>query len=561
MDINDPEMNNDDAGYKPPQQWGISTFKPPPVLTKSPPAKNFLGPSLSVESDWGDSTDLEPTSRGQKALSARSGKSNHWGESDDDDDDIPTIPTLGEDDQEKAENVSKLASEAQGKEDMQPEDDDKWDSESDIASTPQASNDDLLQQKTHVPSPLAAVDAPAAAHNGDWDSDIESELLPDGNQPTQAEAAGLSSDIQDIKESSSDESTSHAKHDSDTKKESVQIPPRSVTVRVLVDGRLQQNSVVQLTLHPDLLAKDVVVPTALMSPSSGILLPLANFGDRPVCVVLGCLLGVAAEIDGGWRVERCDSGGTEIGNLFDSVRGVGVNKNASDIKNDIPERLQSLWERSVEGLEAEQTLVAAELLLEFTDIFAENDLELGCSEAMEHGIDTWGALPVIPQIRRTPSGFENEEKQHLQKILTAGVIKPNQTSAWASASVLVKKEDGGVCQGVDFLAVNQVARRDFCSLPLVESCIGALAGVEFVGTLGLWSGCWRIGLDPEDVGRTAFIAGCGLFGHIRMPFGLCGDPAVFRRAIELVLRGLPWDQVMAYLDNVIVVGVAKTAWL
>ena len=46
---------------------------------------------------------------------------------------------------------------------FQPEDDDKWDSESDIGSTPRASNDDLLQQKAHVPSPLAAVDAPAAA--------------------------------------------------------------------------------------------------------------------------------------------------------------------------------------------------------------------------------------------------------------------------------------------------------------------------------------------------------------------------------------------------------------
>ena len=91
VDINDPEMSDDDADYKPPQQWGISTFKPPPVPTKSPPAKDFLGPSVCVESDWGYSMDLEPTPRGQKAFSARSGKSNHWGESDDDDDDIPTI--------------------------------------------------------------------------------------------------------------------------------------------------------------------------------------------------------------------------------------------------------------------------------------------------------------------------------------------------------------------------------------------------------------------------------------------------------------------------------------
>ena len=54
-------------------------------------------------------------------------------------------------------------------------------------------------------------------------------------------------------------------------KESMEILPRSVTVApVLVDGRLQQNFVVQSTLHPDLLAKGIMVPTTLISLNSGI---------------------------------------------------------------------------------------------------------------------------------------------------------------------------------------------------------------------------------------------------------------------------------------------------
>ena len=39
-----------------------------------------------------------------------------------------------------------------------------------------------------------------------------------------------------------------------------------------------------------------------------------------------------------------------------------------------------------------------------------------------------------------------------------------------------------------------------------------------------------------------------------MGFGLTEAPATFQRAINLVLRGLTWTEVLAYLDNVIVLG-------
>ena len=39
-----------------------------------------------------------------------------------------------------------------------------------------------------------------------------------------------------------------------------------------------------------------------------------------------------------------------------------------------------------------------------------------------------------------------------------------------------------------------------------------------------------------------------------MPFGLCNALAMFQQAIELVLQGLTWTEVIAYLDDVIVLG-------
>ena len=39
-----------------------------------------------------------------------------------------------------------------------------------------------------------------------------------------------------------------------------------------------------------------------------------------------------------------------------------------------------------------------------------------------------------------------------------------------------------------------------------------------------------------------------------MAFGLCNAPATFQRAMQLVLQGLAWQEVLAYLDDVSVIG-------
>ena len=59
-------------------------------------------------------------------------------------------------------------------------------------------------------------------------------------------------------------------------------------------------------------------------------------------------------------------------------------------------------------------------------------------------------------------------------------------------------------------------------------------------------------MDPEDRRKTAFITRYGLFEYTRMPFGLCGAPGTFQRAMACVLKGLQWKMVLIFLDDVIV---------
>ena len=224
----------------------------------------------------------------------------------------------------------------------------------------------------------------------------------------------------------------------------------------------------------------------------------------------------------------------------------------TDLKS-MPEHLKDLFERTCKDMSEEHLLSLSKLLIHYQDVFAQHDLDLGCLAEVKHKIDTKDSPPVCQRIRRTPLGFEGEEEKHLNKMLDAGVIRPSE-SEWASAPVLVRKKDGGVRWCIDFRALNERTVKDQYPLPLIEDCLDTLSGTMFFSTLDMASGYYQIPLDEDSIKKTAFITKYGLYEHTRMGFGLCNAPAMFQRAMNLVLRGLIWSEVLVYLDDIIVLG-------
>ena len=75
----------------------------------------------------------------------------------------------------------------------------------------------------------------------------------------------------------------------------------------------------------------------------------------------------------------------------------------------------------------------------------------------------------------TPFCFQDEEKEHLDKMIKAGVIEP-ALSDWASPQVLVRKREGSVRWCVDYRALNKVTQKCVFLLPMVEECTDSLSG-------------------------------------------------------------------------------------
>ena len=104
---------------------------------------------------------------------------------------------------------------------------------------------------------------------------------------------------------------------------------------------------------------------------------------------------------------------------------------------------------------------------------------------------------------------------------------------------------------IDYRALNEVTVKDVFPLPLVDECLDTLAGSMLFSKLDVNSAYWQVGIK-EDRKMTAFVTKYGLFEHTKMGFGLCNAHATFTKVINIVLRGLTWKTVLAFLDDILV---------
>lgn len=116
------------------------------------------------------------------------------------------------------------------------------------------------------------------------------------------------------------------------------------------------------------------------------------------------------------------------------IQKVESTTDSSDVE--IPDHLKDLLARSSEHLSSEERDLLQTVLHSYSDVFATNEFDLENFTTIEHSIDTGDSRPIKQRLRRTPVCYVDEEEQHLNKLLGAGVIEPS-TSEWISAPVLV----------------------------------------------------------------------------------------------------------------------------
>ena len=203
------------------------------------------------------------------------------------------------------------------------------------------------------------------------------------------------------------------------------------------------------------------------------------------------------------------------------------------------------------GLTGEQIGQLQNLVLQYSDVFADNPKKPNRTNLMEHRIITENALPVHTKTRRIPAAWSKEVNDQIEEMLKHDIIRPS-SSPWNSPLLLVKKKDDSMRFVLDFRGLNDVTKKDNYPLPHIRDVIDKMEDCRFWTTLDAASAYWSMPLCPEDKEKTAFSVPRGKYEFNVTAYGLCNAGASYQRMMDVCLSGLPSDRILAYMDDIVI---------
>ena len=126
----------------------------------------------------------------------------------------------------------------------------------------------------------------------------------------------------------------------------------------------------------------------------------------------------------------------------------------------------------------EQMKKGKHIISEFLNIFSTGEDDIGHTTTVKHGIELKDEQPFKQRHRRIPPAMYQEVKDHLQHLLTNGIIRKSY-SPWSSNIVLAPKKDGTPRMCVDYRYLSEKTIKDAYALPRIEEMFDALAGSKY----------------------------------------------------------------------------------
>lgn len=314
----------------------------------------------------------------------------------------------------------------------------------------------------------------------------------------------------------------------------VQLQPNtSTTVNINIIGAKDGEDVVLSNNFYQRGRAIVCIPGGVLrAPTASV--AVLNLGDEDVKWCQGQLIG---------RGDRCEQA-REFENL-----GVSVSQHNS---------LKVLKVEDVdlnEGLEKRDKDKVLRLLQKWVSCFAESSNELGTMKCGEMSINLLkDAKPVCYRPYRLSYQERDVVRDKINDLLKAGVIRESD-SDFASPIVLVKKKSGDVRLCIDYRALNKITVKEVYPIPNIEEQLNKLSGKMYFTSLDCSQGFHQISVSNDSIHKTAFITPDGHYEYLKMPFGLVNAPSVFQRFINKIIGNLRHEQVLVYMDDLLIPSV------
>ncbi|WVZ52299.1 hypothetical protein U9M48_003373 [Paspalum notatum var. saurae] len=162
-----------------------------------------------------------------------------------------------------------------------------------------------------------------------------------------------------------------------------------------------------------------------------------------------------------------------------------------------------------------------------------------------------GIAPVSKRPYRMAPDELKELKLQLQEQLDKGFIRPS-SSPWGCPALFVEKKDRGGKRLCGLRPLNAITIKNKYPIPHIDIMFDQLAGAKVFSKIDLRSGYYRIKIREEDIPKTAFSTGYGLYEYPVMSFGLTNAPAFFMYMMNSVFMNELDKFVVVFIDDILI---------
>lgn len=147
--------------------------------------------------------------------------------------------------------------------------------------------------------------------------------------------------------------------------------------------------------------------------------------------------------------------------------------------------------------------------------------------------------PVFCKPKPIPYAMREKVEHELNCLVDMGVLKPVESSEWATTIVPIPKSNGQLRLCGDYkITVNPHLKIDRYPIPRIQDLLAILNGGTVFSKIDLSHAYLQVELEEESKSLVTISTHKGLFAYNRLCFGVASAPGLFQREMEQVLYGL-----------------------
>ena len=207
--------------------------------------------------------------------------------------------------------------------------------------------------------------------------------------------------------------------------------------------------------------------------------------------------------------------------------------------------------KNLDTPEKRQLLIS--LFLLHWELFAW-DGSYGKTNVIQHYIKTTpGCEPVNEHYRPINPALRPALRKQLDTWLENNVVEVSDSEWNSNLLACVKSSDiNSIRWVVDYRKLNQSTTIDRFPIGDINDNLSRLGKSKYFSCLDNSGAFHCIEIAPEDRHKTSFATPFNTYQFCRLPFGLSGGPSSYARLVVEVLKHIPVEQAVAYVDDVLV---------